>query len=70
MQEQLIDLTKHIAKRKLKKIDDLIKAQEIDVADLASFGLKEDKLNPFQDIKVQVHMIQGIEEPDQVMSEE
>jgi hypothetical protein len=48
----------------------LIKAQEIDVADLASFGLKEDKLNPFQDIKVQVHMIQGIEEPDQVMSED
>lgn len=49
VQEQLIDLTKHIAQRKLKKIDDLIKsAQEIDVADLASFGLgKEEKANPF-----------------------
>jgi hypothetical protein len=49
MQDQLIDLTKHIAKRKLKKIDDLIKsAQEIDVADLASFGLgKEERASPF-----------------------
>lgn len=38
LQDSLLEMTKHIAKRKLKKIDTILKRGEIDVADLASFG--------------------------------
>lgn len=39
MPEMLLDVTKQVAARKLKKIDDILKRGEIDGQDLANFGL-------------------------------